>query len=157
MPLQAMEFYTLVSLVFLAILMWWYVVTRYNRTTAEPGTVLEFANYQLEELIQSEGINYYLIDVRAEEAYQRGHIPTAINIPARTCNGLLPTDDLFILVVVYGSNRKEAQNVAKILSEFGYFNVHVTNSITRWKGHIQEGDYQSFGVGRRPSPSYVSV
>ncbi len=152
-----MEFYTLVSLVFLAILLWWYVVTCYNREPAEQGAVSDFDSGQLEQLIQSEGINYYLVDVRSEEAYLRGHIPTAINIPARTCNGLLPTDDLFILVVVYGSSRKEARNVARILSEFGYFNVHITDSMNRWKGHIQEGDYQNFGLGQQPDSGYMGV
>ena len=136
-----MEFYTLVSLIFLAILLWWYVVTRYSQVPIHPGAILEFDNSKIEELIYNEDINYYLIDVRSEEAYRRGHIPTAINIPARTCSGLLPTDDLFILIVVYGSNRKEAKSVAKILSEFGYFNVHVTGSISQWRGQVQEGDY----------------
>ena len=150
-----MEFYTLVSLVFLAILLWWYVVTRYNREPLEQNSILEFDSYQLEELINNEAINYYLIDVRTEEAYRRGHIPTAINIPARTCNGLLPTDDLFILVVVYGANRKEAQEVARILSEFGYFNVHITDSIARWKGNIQEGDYQDYGTEHDSDVHYV--
>ncbi len=152
-----MEFYTLVSLVFLAILLWWYVVTRYNREPIEQGVILEFDGSQLEELIRSEGISYYLVDVRPEEAYRRGHIPTAINIPARTCNGLLPTDDLFILVVVYGSNRREAQNVAQILSEFGYFNVHITDSITCWKGHIQEGDYQDIQAGQHAGTQYARL
>ncbi len=150
-----MEFYTLVSLVFLAIIMWWYVVTRYNREPLEQNSILEFTSYQLEELISNEAINYYLIDVRTEEAYRRGHIPTAINIPARTCNGLLPTDDLFILVVVYGANRKEAQEVARILSEFGYFNVHITDAIARWKGNIQEGDYQDYVAEHDTDVHYV--
>ena len=150
-----MEFYTLTSLVFLAILLWWYVVTRYHHEPSELATISEFDSGQLDELIHSEGINYYLVDVRPEEAYQQGHIPTAINIPARTCNGLLPTDDLFILVVVYGSSRKEAQNVAQILCEFGYFNVYVTGSIAKWKGQIQQGQYKNAGIHQ--ATSYTSL
>lgn len=138
-----MEFYTLVSLVFLAILLWWYVVTRYSKEVYESGHVLEFNYEQLKQLISNDDLNYYLVDVRPEEAYRKGHIPSAINIPARTCNGLLPTDDLFVLVVVYGANRREAQNVARTLSEFGYFNVHVTESISKWKGQMQHGGYSS--------------
>ena len=150
-----MEFYTLTSLVFLAILLWWYVVTRYHHEPSELASISEFDSGQLDELIHSEGINYYLVDVRPEEAYRQGHIPTAINIPARTCNGLLPTDDLFILVVVYGSSRKEAQNVAQILCEFGYFNVYTTSSIAKWKGRIQQGKFQSVDI--EPNPNYTSL
>lgn len=138
-----MEFFTVVSLIFLTIILYWYLISRFqNRDPYSSDNLAQFSLEQLRELIENEGINYYLIDVRPEDTYKKGHIPTAINMPARTCNGLLPTDDLFILVIVYGANRKEANNVARILSQFGYFNVHLTEPIHRWKGQIESsGNY----------------
>lgn len=94
---------------------------------------------ELQDLITARNINYYIIDIRSEDSYENGHVPTSVNIPARNCTGLLPVDDLFILTVVYGNNRQEARKIARKIGDFGYFNVHYTDPYSRWKGEIREG------------------
>ena len=132
-----MEFYTLLSLIIAALIAWWYLVVRESRRSVH--YIESFRFEELNELIDNQNLGYYLIDTRSTDAFEKGHIPTAINLPSRDCAGILPTDDLFMLVVVYGGSRREAMTVANILSEFGYFNVQITDPISHWKGRLEKG------------------
>jgi rhodanese-related sulfurtransferase len=96
-------------------------------------------NSTLQKLISQEQYEYYLIDVRSEAEYWKGHIPTAINVPYGQLNSFLPTDKLFTNMVVYGRSPLQSSRAAAILSDAGYFNVASFGPIFKWRGPVSRG------------------
>lgn len=96
-------------------------------------------NSTLQKLISQEQYEYYLIDVRSETEYRKGHIPTAINVPYGQLNSFLPTDKLFTNMVVYGRSPMQSNRAAAILSDAGYFNVTSFGPIFKWRGPVSRG------------------
>lgn len=96
-------------------------------------------NSTLQKLINQEQYEYYLIDVRSEAEYLKGHIPTAINIPYGQLNSFLPTDKLFTNMVVYGRSPLQSSRAAAIMSDAGYFNVTSFGPIFKWRGPVSRG------------------
>lgn len=69
--------------------------------------------------------NFFLLDVRSQEEYEAGHVPTAILAPWETVTervrGLKPDTPL----VLYCRTQTRAQKAATILKDAGYNNVSV--------------------------------
>jgi len=96
-------------------------------------------NSTLQKLISQEQYEYYLIDVRSEAEYRKGHIPTAINVPYGQLGTFLPTDKLFTNMVVYGRSPLQSSRAAAVLSDAGYFNVTSFGPIFKWRGPVSRG------------------
>ncbi len=96
-------------------------------------------NSTLQKLINQNQYEYYLIDVRSEAEYRKGHIPTAINVPYGQLGSFLPTDNLFINMVVYGRSPLQSARAASLLSDAGYFNVTSFGPIFKWRGPVSRG------------------
>jgi len=77
------------------------------------------------------------MDVRAESAYDRGHIPTTINIPfdfiLKTKNPL-PKDEYIMLYCCLG---RLAQDAEKEMLAAGYRYIFVWGGITNWPYEIE--------------------
>lgn len=89
------------------------------------------------------GDNVVVIDARSPEAYARGHIPGAINLPHRTMDGATTAGiDKSALVVVYcdgigcNASTKGALNMAKL----GFRVKELIGGLDWWKrdGHPVE-------------------
>lgn len=91
---------------------------------------------QLNKLITQKDFEYLLIDLRSEEQYESAHIPTAVSIPFDKLMTSLPVENMFLTIIVYGSNGKISARAAQYLSESGYFNVTSFGSVSRWKGEL---------------------
>lgn len=110
-------------------------------------------NGTLQQLITQEQYEYYLIDVRSEAEYRKGHIPTAINVPYGRLGSFLPTDNLFINMVVYGRSPLQSSRAAAILGDAGYFNVTNFGPIFKWRGAVSRGADEGSGRGDESSGS----
>lgn len=97
-------------------------------------------NQTLQQLISQDQYEYYLVDVRSEGEFRKGHIPTAVNVPYGELNSYLPTDDLFANIVVYGRSPLQSSRAAGILSDAGYFNVTSFGPVFRWRGPVSRGN-----------------
>jgi rhodanese-related sulfurtransferase len=93
-------------------------------------------NSTLQVLINQDQYEYFLIDVRSEAEYKKGHIPTAINVPYGHLGSFLPTDNLFTNMVVYGRSPLQSSRAAAILSDSGYFNVTSFGPVFKWRGPV---------------------
>ncbi len=93
-------------------------------------------NSSLQVLISQDQYEYFLIDVRSKAEFQKGHIPTAINVPYGQLSSFLPTDNLFINMVVYGRSPLQSGRAAAILSDSGYFNVTSFGPVFKWRGPV---------------------
>ncbi|MDC7234883.1 MAG: rhodanese-like domain-containing protein [Spirochaetales bacterium] len=108
-------------------------------------------NSTLQKLINQDQYEYYLIDVRSEAEYRKGHIPTAINVPYGNLGSFLPTDKLFTNMVVYGRSPIQSSRAAAILSDAGYFNVTSFGPIFKWRGPVSRG--LNSGDGKKDTSS----
>ena len=86
----------------------------------------------LKKVIDSKDPRFVIVDVRSEASYDRGHIPTAINIP----NGFVsdikspPPKDKYIILYCYGGLTSPAAGQG-MLAE-GYKYIFVWGGITDW-------------------------
>ncbi len=96
-------------------------------------------NRSLQDLIGQDQFEYYLVDVRSEGEFRKGHIPTAVNVPFGKLNTFLPTDNLFINIVVYGRSLRQSAKAAAILGDSGYFNVTSFGPMFKWRGPVSRG------------------
>ena len=121
------------------------VYHRYRRL--RPGRI------DLNHLITQDQYEYILIDIRSPVAYRAGHIPTAVNVPAAAVDDYVPSENMFVPIVVYGSTRIAARRAVRTLGEAGYFNVSSHRSWRTWKGPRQtDGDAEEPSHENRRTP-----
>lgn len=92
---------------------------------------------QLKELVDSPNENIWIIDVRTENEYESGHIPTAKLFPKDEIDNRLnelPKDKYYILYCLYGGRSGAA---VKILLDNGYD----SNKVINWGG-IRDWPYE---------------
>jgi rhodanese-related sulfurtransferase len=88
-------------------------------------------------LLSQDQYEYLFIDIRSREEFAKGHIPNALNIPYVECSDLLPTENMFEKIYVYGKTRRKARIIAAVLDTTGYFNVAFFGAFRGWKGPIE--------------------
>ena len=81
---------------------------------------------------------YIILDTRAQEEYDEGHIPGAINIPNEAIGTTeipkLPKKDQLILVYCRSGNR--SKQASGKLAALGYTNIVEFGGINSWPGEI---------------------
>jgi rhodanese-related sulfurtransferase len=108
-------------------------------------------NDNLKKLITQEQYEYYLIDVRSENEFRKGHIPTAVNVPYGQLNSYLPSDNLFSNMIVYGRSPLQSSRAASILENSGYFNVTSFGPFFRWRGEVDRSSGRKAEVQKKSS------
>jgi rhodanese-related sulfurtransferase len=83
---------------------------------------------------------YILVDVRTVAEFDRGHIPTAINIPVTEISEKPPTPDRNALIIVYCASGMRSATATRRLQDLGFTHVVDFGGISRWKGHLVAGD-----------------
>jgi phage shock protein E len=76
---------------------------------------------------------YVLVDVRTQDEYTGGHIPTAVNLPYDVIATNPPTTDTSALIIVYCASGRRSALAASALRQLGYTRVVDFGSISRWK------------------------
>jgi phage shock protein E len=87
-------------------------------------------------LIESQSEEYLLVDVRTDEEYQSGHIPTAINIPYNAIVNDLPEGPKDRLIIVYCRSGARSGRAERWLRADGYTNVVDFGGILSWRGPV---------------------
>ena len=93
----------------------------------------------LRGLVNQNRFDYVLLDFRDEEAYESGHIPTALRVPSGDLRGCLPSENLFESIYICADRPRVSARAARVLSESGYFNVVDFGPVRRWPGALEEG------------------
>lgn len=91
----------------------------------------------LAELIESEQESYLLVDVRTAGEYNRGHIPSAINVPYQVISRDLPETEGDTIVVVYCQSGRRSGIAYENLRSQGYDRVVDFGGIVRWQGELE--------------------
>lgn len=91
----------------------------------------------LAELIESGSEEYLLVDVRTDQEYDGGHIPTAINIPYQLIGRELPESDGNPILIVYCRSGRRSGIAFETLRTQGYDRIVDFGGIVRWNGELE--------------------
>lgn len=97
---------------------------------------VEINQKRVEELIEEQDREYFLIDVRTAGEYESGYIPTAVNIPLSEIGNNPPTEDKEALIILYCRSGNRSGQALDILLDLGYSNVHNLGGIRDWTGEV---------------------
>ena len=91
----------------------------------------------LKKIIESKAPRFVIVDVRPENAYQLGHIPTAINIPHGFISDIKnpPPKDKYLILYCYGGITSPA--AGERLQADGYKYIFVWGGITAWPYELE--------------------
>ena len=91
----------------------------------------------LKKIIDSQDSKFVIVDLRLESAYNRGHIPTAINVPAGFISDIKnpPSKDKYIILYCYGG--RTSRDVGKKMLADGYKYIFVWGGITGWPYELE--------------------
>ena len=89
-----------------------YAIRSYYERYTDPGF--------LNELIETNNIDYCLVDSRDIQDYKKGHIKTAKNVPYYSIEGNLPSENLFTLMIVYGYTKRSSIKAAEVFRITSY-------------------------------------
>ncbi|WP_299080173.1 rhodanese-like domain-containing protein [uncultured Paraglaciecola sp.] len=92
-------------------------------------------NISQQELLETDGKDLIIVDVRTAEEFQQGHVPNAINVPLSDI-----MQDTAILksskgkpIVLYCRSGKRAGKAANLLQKDGYQNIrHLEGDMLAW-------------------------
>lgn len=90
-------------------------------------------------LIEAKSPNYILVDVRTEEEYAAGHIPTAVNIPVQVIETHLPAENRDELIIVYCRSGNRSGRARSLLSEMGFTNIQDFGAVSKWEKDLIKG------------------
>lgn len=90
---------------------------------------------QKEAKIMMDSQEAIILDVREQDEYDAGHIPSAVllpvgNITTETASAVIPEKDAVVLVYCRSGNR--SKTAAQTLAELGYTNVYEFGGINTW-------------------------
>ena len=101
----------------------------YERLSAEEA--YEYISYET---------GYCIVDVRAQEAYDQGHIEEARNLPfdeiVERADEVIP--DRNMMLYVYGAGEAQSCAAAQKLSDLGFTSVTETGSMEAWMNLEEE-------------------
>jgi rhodanese-related sulfurtransferase len=91
----------------------------------------------LKKIIESKDPRFVIVDVRPENAYQMGHIPTAINIPRGFISDIKnpPPKDKYLILYCYGGLTSSA--AGERLQADGYKYIFVWGGMTGWSYELE--------------------
>ena len=94
----------------------------------------------LKKIIESKAPRFVIVDVRPEQAYQLGHIPTAINIPHGFISDIKnpPPKDKYLILYCYGGITSPA--AGERLQADGYKYIFVWGGITAWPYELETSE-----------------
>ena len=75
---------------------------------------------------------YTLIDVRTEQEFETGYIPTSINIPVQVIHSSPPDVERDSLVILYCRTGNRSGSAKRILEQQGFTRVVDFGGISRW-------------------------
>ncbi len=104
--------------------------------TADGISTVVATPHQLGSYAENDG-DTFLVDVRTEEEYRSGAIPSAINIPFDVIGSNLPTQDRTAKIVVYCRSGNRSSQAKATLEALGFTSVNNFGAVFNWRGELE--------------------
>ena len=100
---------------------------------AEDGSYEQITQEAAKEMMDTEEV--IILDVREQDEYDSGHIPSAVLLPMSTIDEdtaaeVIPEKDSTVLVYCRSGNR--SKTASSTLAELGYTNIYEFGGINTW-------------------------
>lgn len=100
------------------------------------GQVVEVSPQQVHDLLQGNGKNHVIVDVREKEEYREGHLERAVSVPRGFLEMKVDTEvpDKSTPVIAYCAGGVRSLLAGKVMKDMGYENVvSMSGGYTAWK------------------------
>ncbi|ULO05895.1 rhodanese-like domain-containing protein [Paenibacillus sp. 19GGS1-52] len=126
-----MEIGTFIYIALLVLLVWF----GYSRLRPAKGLITLKSNEFKSEIEQSK--NRLLLDVREQNEYKRGYIPSAKNIPLSQLEQRLGEIPMEQNILLYCQSGMRSKNAARVLQKNGYTRLaHLQGGVSTWSGKL---------------------
>ena len=97
----------------------------------------EIDPYSVRFIVDKKAIKYLIVDVRDENSYKAGHIPTAINVPSREIDKNIKrlSKNKTLILYCYHVVCFAAPHVALKLAKNGFKVMEMVGGFDEWKKH----------------------
>lgn len=93
----------------------------------------------LKQLTENPNDDIWIIDVRSEKLYKKGHIPTARSFPSREVEDRLSELPKDKYLIIYCETGGRVQVITKKLEKYGYTRYMNWGGNTRWPYEFESG------------------
>ena len=102
--------------------------------TQQASVYVNITAQEAKQIMDTE-TGYIILDTRAQDEYDAGHIPDAVLLPVgsitkETASAVIPEKDAVVLVYCRSGNR--SKTAAKALAELDYTNIYEFGGINAW-------------------------
>ena len=108
-----------------------------GRNTAD-GAYQQITQEDAKEMMDTQEV--IILDVREQDEYDSGHIPSAVLLPVGsidedTAAEVIPEKDSTVLVYCHSGNR--SKTASAVLADLGYTNIYEFGGINTWPYEIE--------------------
>lgn len=114
------------------------VLTGCGGTTVE-SSYQQITQEEAKEMMDTQEV--VILDVREQDEFDAGHIPSAVLLPVGTITedtAAAVIDDLDTVVLVYCRSGNRSKTASQALADLGYTNVYEFGGINSWPYEIEE-------------------
>ena len=106
--------------------------------TTQENHYQQISQEQAKEMMDTQEV--IILDVREQEATERGHIPNAQLLPVNlitetTAGDIIPEKDSIVLVYCRSGNR--SKTASQTLADIGYTNIYEFGGINTWSYEVE--------------------
>ena len=106
-------------------------------TFSETATYQQITQEEAEEMMQADD-GHIIVDVRRQDEFDSGHIPSAILIPNESIGTEQPKElpDLDQVILIYCRSGRRSKEASQKLADMGYTHIYEFGGIIDWTGEV---------------------
>ena len=106
-------------------------------TASENVSYQQITQEKAKEMMQADD-GHIIVDVRRQDEYDSGHIPSAILIPNESIGTEQPKElpDLDQVILIYCRSGRRSKEASQKLADMGYTHIYEFGGIIDWTGEI---------------------
>lgn len=106
-------------------------------TASENVSYQQITQEKAKEMMQADD-GHIIVDVRRQDEYDSGHIPSAILIPNESIGTEQPKElpDLDQVILIYCRSGRRSKEASQKLADMGYTHIYEFGGIIDWTGEV---------------------
>ena len=115
-----------------------------STTATTTNQILQYKQITQDEAkeMMAKDDGHVIVDVRRQDEYDAGHIPSAILIPNESIDQTRPNElpDLDQIILVYCRSGRRSKEASEKLAKMGYTKIYEFGGIITWNGETVKND-----------------